>query len=1360
MGDDYVSGYAAALPVLRLAPAEEIRRQSSGQVTAARLLDCENRSYQPGGLFCQRIFGALRDWRCGCGRLSGGEHAGAVCEDCGVQVTASSVRRQRFGHIELAAPVLHPWYHGRTLPVVERLLGLTTRELRAVLSGEQCLVDTADRGLQILAVQQVEANRSQRGDETKLFAGAAGIRELLREMDLGDALQQLDEELEDCTPAGRKQLERDRRLLRMLKHSGVHAADFVLEAIPVVPAGVRRLKLRRDETLVADRLTRRYQAILRINAKLGSQAAAAFPHALNSCEFSYREWLARRLAREVRRLFDQLLAWPYRRPAAIQAPRHRRRPRHRDSGRYVRPEFKEPKPPTVEQPWPGKRVDYSARSVVVPNPTLEPGQCGLPRAMAEVLCEPLLARRLCELGFQPADARALAACRHEAGTSLLDEVVAGKHVVLSFRSPRRAVLALEAVSVSGKALQVHPSLAVQLGVALDGLEAAVHLPLSPAAQQEAQRMRRLQAQRPDFAGGMSDLPAPSREALLGCHLATSDPPAVVPEEDQPRIASPEEAEMACERGVFTLQTPARFRLRYLKEVQREPDAANPDSPRNEWVHTTLGRILVNELLPEELPFYDLPLGEAACKEILPQVQRVAGSAAAERVCERLTAFGLRIVTRLGLSLGRDDLAPPSDKREILRDAWERTQRSARMFHRGVLSSMEHRNLVLEIWTRARADSLKRLHEITHPSGDPFRPLGWLLKATLKMPAADQTALLAMVGLITAPDGRIRFAVEPASYAEGLSSAGYFMQTIVRRRAHLEAAFRRRRGKRLTRCLAGALRDVVVTMDDCGTERGRTLEVENLAEREQAAGHRGVVGRVSLQDVNHPLLDTPVTTSECVSFDAARMLGGVSLQELRVPSPLYCQAPEGVCRKCYGADAMTGEPVEPGTAVGARAALAVGAVLPLLDRKPRRIVRALPRLPSASGEVEAHCAGRVSFAGLKAAVAPDGRRVVVSRGGTVQLVDSQGRLLQSTAVPHGAELPVAAGAAVDPHTQIAAWNPYRGELFASTRGTLRIEHARVGENFQLDYDGDGRPCWHVSADGGAPPVLKIENEHGETAAYQFLVPGCRVTATAGMRVDIGTPLAHVPPPAASFESTLSVGLDGLEDLLHVRRPADAAVLAEATGRLELKLGDDGETRAVIQPYDAQGRPLEGTAVEQPLRSLADLCVPQFGEVQAGQPITFGDVALQDVLRTQGEDAVIELWLERAAAVFDAHDLVIDRRHLELVLAQMLRLSRVVSPGESDLAPGQLVDRRVLHRIHEQTDGKASGDLTDRRAAVIAEPLLLGLKEVAAALGSVLASGGFAPAQQALAQGAMEGRVDDPRGVSARAIRGTPMAAESR
>src|SRR5437660_865515 len=1044
---DRINDYGAVR--ISLASPHDIRSWSFGEVKKPETINY--RTYRPekDGLFCERIFGPEKDWECACGKYRGEKYKGMICDRCGVKVTHSRVRRKRMGHIELAAPVVHIWFFKAMPSRLGTLLDMKTTSLEKIIYFQDyVVVDPADSPLkerQLLTEDDYRKAREQYGDTFEADMGAEAVKKLLERLDLVILSRQLRDELYALSqkekPSRQKQRDLTKRLkvVEALRDSGSGGIAnkpewMVLECIPVIPPDLRPLVLLDSGNFATSDLNDLYRRIINRNNRLKKLVDLNAPEVIIRNE-------KRMLQQSVDALFDNNRC---KRPVLGSSNRPLKSLTDMIKGKQGR----------FRENLLGKRVDYSARSVIVVGPELHLHQCGLPKKIALELFQPFIIRRLKELGHADTikSAKKMLERKADEVWDILEEVIKN-HPVLLNRAPtlhRMGIQAFEPVLIEGNAIRIHPLVCKGFNADFDGDQMAVHLPLSIEAQVEATVLMMSTNNIFSPANGQPII-SPSQDIVMGCYYMTAVRGEVgdkIEDGEGMVFASPAEVFLAYAQKKVGVHARVSVRLpiekkviseiRYEKEkVRVEEVSRNP----NGLVHTTVGRVLFNDILKAQMAFYDLSLSGKHLSRIIADCYQQLGRRETIALLDRMKDTGFRESTRSGLSFATDDLKTPANKEHVIKETEKEVDKVQKLYQRGIITEGERYNRVIDLWTHARDVITKQMMEdLQHDvrEGKPYLNPIFLMAHSGARGGVEQIRQLAgMRGLMAKPSGQIIETPIKANFREGLSVLEYFSSTHGARKGLADTALKTADSGYLTRKLADVAQNVVITMHDCSTTQGITKGVIYKGEEIERSLSEGIRGRVSRNNIVNQVTDEGIVReNEMITWEIARKLEDLRLDKILVRSPMTCQAPLGVCRSCYGMDLATGQLVEPGMAVGIIAAQSIGEPGTQLTMRTFHIGGVATRGVEEK-DVKTKRDGKVKYVGITLVINDEGKKIALSRNGEIQILDPKGRELEKYDVPDGAEMKVDDGAMIARGAMLCEWDPHNIPILAEVGGKIRF-----------------------------------------------------------------------------------------------------------------------------------------------------------------------------------------------------------------------------------------------------------------------------------------------------------------------------------
>ncbi len=1367
---------------LRIASPEEVRSWSYGEVTKPETINYRSFKPERDGLFCERIFGPVKDWECHCGKFKRIRFRGHICDKCGVEVTLSKVRRERMGHIELAVPVAHIWFF-KTLPSqMGYLLGMTLRDLEKVVYYANYVV--TDPGQQEVDYQQLldedefyelRVKARDEGDTGfKAEIGAEGVRTLLRQLDTPDrqtkdpnkdgrGLDRLADWLRVEVATETSQHRKKQKLKRLkvvdaLRNSGATPEQrnkpewMIMDVVPVIPPDLRPLVPLDGGRFATSDLNDLYRRVINRNNRLKKLIEMRAPEVILRNE-------KRMLQEAVDALFDN-----GRRSKAIR-------------GRGKRPlkslsDMLKGKQGRFRQNLLGKRVDYSGRSVIVVGPELKLHQCGLPKAMAVELFKPFIIHELEKRGEAETVKRAKKIVeRDDPKVYEVLEHIIKDHPVLLNRAPtlhRLGIQAFEPVLVEGKAIRIHPLVCAAFNADFDGDQMAVHVPLSFEAQLEA-RVLMLSSNNILLPSNGRPVASPTQDMVIGCYYLTKPPLHVGDLEDAfnqarlskerreeankkldeiyaeaPRYGRFAEAEAAMALGHVTFHSPCWFWVerRRMDEAETEEQAR-----RGRWVRTTVGRVVFNSVVPEALGYFNQTMGKKELGDIIFKAYTDVGLGPTTAFLDALKDFGFRYSTHGGISVGLVDLEIPSEKHEILTDADEEVARFTRAYQNGVISNGERYNKVIDTWTHANNDVADAMVRRLERSAGGFNPVFMMMNSGARGNRDQMRQLAGMRGLMAKPQkkltggiGEIIESPIKSNFREGLTVLEYFISTHGARKGLADTALKTADAGYLTRRLVDVAQDVTVTEEDCGTVLG--IEMSALKEGEDIIEplHDRIVGNVALDDVYDPIDgELVVEAGELIDEEAAEAIEDAGIQTVRIRSVLTCEAKRGICRRCYGRNLATMKMVDIGEAVGILAAQSIGEPGTQLTLRTFHIGGTAARI-AAQTQRKSKVDGSISFERITVVETPGEERIVTSREGEIVMRTKEGAVRSRLAVPYGASLNVEDGQEVEAGDLLFGWDPYSEPIVADRGGTVEfvdiVEEVTVRE--ELD-ESTGRRQLVIIEDREKKlhPTIQIKDDKGEKLR-EFIVPvGAQLTVQDGQEVEPGATLAKISREVYKTRD-ITGGLPRVAELFEARRPKDPAVITEIDG--SVRFGDikRGKREIIVIPEEGEERVYE-VPVGKHLR------VHEGDLVRAGDRLSEGPVNPHDILRIKGPRAVQEYLLNEVQEVYRLQGVKINDKHIGCIVRQMLQKVRITDPGETDFLEGEHVDRMMFRESNQ-------GTITSGGKPARSEPLLLGITKASLTTESFISAASFQETTRVLTDAAVRGARDELIGLKENIIIG--------
>ncbi len=1351
---------------ISLASSQEIRSWSFGEVKKPETINY--RTYRPerDGLFCERIFGPEKDWECACGKYRGMKYKGMICDRCGVKVTHSRVRRKRMGHIELAAPVVHIWFF-KTMPSrLGAILNIKTSAMEKVIYFQDYVVlDPGDAPLrigQILNEDDFRERKKKYGEGTfRAEMGADAVRHLLLNLDLESLSRSCRKELaETGSQQKRKELVKRLKVVDALRDSSNRPEWMVLDCVPVIPPDLRPLVLLDSGNFATSDLNDLYRRIINRNNRLKKLVDLNAPEVIVRNE-------KRMLQQSVDALFDNNRC---KRPVLGSSNRPLKSLTDMIKGKQGR----------FRENLLGKRVDYSARSVIVVGPDLKLHQCGLPKRIALELFQPFIIRRLKELGHADTikSAKRMLERKDETVWDILDQVIA-THPVLLNRAPtlhRMGIQAFEPTLVEGNAIRIHPLVCKGFNADFDGDQMAVHLPLSLEAQVEAYTLMMSTHNVFSPANGLPII-SPSQDIVMGCYYATLTRDGRIG--DNSVFGNEQEVHSSWSHGKVCLHTKVRFRV---KKTRRVVAGERETVEVGQIQSTGVGRIFFNEMLPGAMAFYNVTMKSRDLARVISDCYAELGRGETIGLLDRMKSFGFRHSTLSGLSFGASDLVSAPDKSNIITDADAKVLKVQKLFDRGVITNQERYNQVLDTWTHAREEitkSMMRELESDTRGGAYVNPIYLMAHSGARGGVEQIRQLSGMRGLMAKPSGEIIETPIKANFREGLTVLEYFSSTHGARKGLADTALKTADSGYLTRKLADICQNMVITVQDCGTSKGIARGTVYRGEKVEISLADSVKGRVSRSNIVNPITDEVVVSEgQMITGKIARQIADLGIDKIQVRSPMTCEATLGLCRLCYGMDLATGEMVEEGMAVGIIAAQSIGEPGTQLTMRTFHI-GGTASMHLQESELRARRGGIVRFARMRSVVNSEGRTIVLTRNGEVALLDPKGREIEKHPVPCGAILMVKEGETVGAAAVICQWDPHALPLLAEVGGRIRLEDCIEGRTIRSETEATGHVRRTViEHKGDLHPQIIIEDSAGTILDFYYLPERASVEVSDGDTAVPGAPLARTPRESAGTQD-ITGGLPRVTELFEARRPRDPAVIAEIDGRVELVPERKRGKRIIVIHGE------EDAKVEHIVPPGKPLLVHGGDVVRAGDGLVRGPLVPHDILRVSGVEAVQQYLLHEIQGVYRSQRVDIDDKHIEIVVSQMLRKVKVVDAGDTPLLPGATIDKyefRAANRLVRQcvkisdpgetefreddvlpevdvaavnaeiaaAGGKVAAFVKSKPAKAVVQ--LLGITKAAVQSESFISAASFQETTKVLTEAALAGKVDRLVGLKENVILG--------
>ncbi len=1331
-----------------LASPDNIRSWSYGEVKKPETINYRTFKPERDGLFCARIFGPVKDYECLCGKYKRMKHRGVVCEKCGVEVTQTKVRRERMGHIDLAAPVAHIWFLKSLPSRIGLLLDMPLRAIERVLYFEAYIVTdpgmTPMEPFTLLSEEEYLDAVETHGDEFSAKMGAEAVLEILKNMDLAAEAARVREDLNATGSQTKiKRLGKRLKILESFQASNNKPEWMILRTLPVLPPDLRPLVPLDGGRFATSDLNDLYRRVINRNNRLSRLLDLNAPDIIVRNE-------KRMLQESVDALIDN-----GRRGRAITGQNRRPLKSLADMIKGKQGRFR--------QNLLGKRVDYSGRSVIVVGPTLKLHQCGLPKQMALELFKPFIYSRLQRLEYASTIKAAKKMVEREEPQvwDMLEDVIR-EHPVLLNRAPtlhRLGIQAFEPVLIEGKAIQLHPLVCTAFNADFDGDQMAVHVPLSIEAQMESRVLMMASNNILSPASG-APIIVPTQDVVLGLYWMTRlriNAPG-----EGTTFADVSEVRRAYDAGAVHLQAQVKVRI---NDSERQEDDTFITVQR--IVETTVGRALLLEILPERIPFdlINRELDKKAVGEVINASYRDVDQKDTVVFADQLMYTGFRMSTQAGISIAVDDMVIPSEKAGILDRAQEEVKEIEEQYTSGLVTQGERYNKVIDIWSRANEQNASAMmdklgvDEVTDAEGNTttqtsFNSIYMMADSGARGSAAQIRQLAGMRGLMAKPDGSIIETPITANFREGLNVLQYFISTHGARKGLADTALKTANSGYLTRRLVDVSQDVVVTEFDCGTDESIPMYpiveggdvVEPLRER--------VLGRVLADDVADPVSNqTLLEEGTLLDEHHIDLLELHSVDDVNVRSPITCEARIGVCAQCYGRDLARGEPVAIGEAVGVIAAQSIGEPGTQLTMRTFHVGGAASRSVAADG-VEVKTDGTVKLHNVKTVEhAEYGHLVAVSRSGELGIIDENYRETERYKIPYGAKLNVADGDVVEAGDRVADWDPHTHPIVSEVAGKVKFESFVEGVTVQRDMDEVTGVSTLVVTDNqqrGASskdlrPVIKLVDDNGEelnfpgtdiTASYS-LPPRAIVVVEDGQHIVVGDVCARIPQESSKTRD-ITGGLPRVADLFEARKPKQPAILAEGEGTIRFGEATKGKQRLKI--VDVAGHETE---VMVPKSRQIDVFEGEY--IEKGEVISEGEPLPHDILRLQGIPKLADYLVKEIQDVYRLQGVRINDKHIEVIVRQMLRRVEILDAGDTPFLQGEQIEYQAVVEANKRAE--ARGEVPARF-----ERLLLGITKASLSTESFISAASFQETTRVLTEAAVRGGRDTLKGLKENVIVG--------
>ncbi len=1321
---------------IRIASPEKIRSWSYGEVKKPETINYRSFKPEKDGLFCAKIFGPIKDWECNCGKYKRMKHRGIVCDKCGVEVIQSKVRRERMGHIELAAPVAHIWFLKGVPSRIGTLLDMSLKQLEKILYFESYVcVDPGSTDLsekELVPEDKLRTLQSEFGSSGfKVGIGAEAIRDLLRKIDINSLWDEIQIKAKTSASAAlKKKYAKRLKVLEAFRKSGNKPEWMIMDVIPVLPPELRPLVPLDGGRFATSDLNDLYRRVINRNNRLKRLMELKAPGVIIRNEM-------RMLQEAVDALFDN-----GRRGRAIRGPNKRPLKSLSDMLKGKQGRFR--------QNLLGKRVDYSGRTVIVVGPDLRLNQCGLPKKMALELFKPFIFHKLEERGAATTikSAKRLVEKERPEVWDVLDEVIR-EHPVLLNRAPtlhRLGIQAFDPVLVEGKAIKLHPLVCAAFNADFDGDQMAVHVPLSVEAQVEA-RVLMMSINNILSPANGKPIAVPSQDMVLGVYWLTKERVGVKGENKI--FGSPEEVRIAYDAR--EVEEHARIKVRLGGAL----------------VQSTVGRVLLSEILPASMPFASANklMTKKEMTKLIDTVYRQTGHRDTVVFLDKIKDLGFFYATRAGVSICVDNMHIPTKKGVFIGKAQHEVGEIEKQYAEGLITNGERYNKVIDIWAHVSEQVANEMMKELGAGGDPakaesFNPIFMMADSGARGSSQQIRQLGGMRGLMAKPSGEIIETPITANFREGLTVLQYFISTHGARKGLADTALKTANSGYLTRRLVDIAQDVIIYEIDCGTHDGIMVSplieggeiIQPLEER--------VLGRLAAEDIRDPVTgEIIVSRNEEINEDRTKAVVEAGVERVKIRSVLTCQAPRGVCQACYGRDLARGRLVEKGEPVGVIAAQSIGEPGTQLTMRTFHIGGTASKVVEQT-IVEAKHAGRIKFLSFDAKKNADipipgiavrnkeGEWVVMSRNAKIAIVDENGREREKYPVVYGAKIKIGDGDRIAIGQKLVEWDPYSLTILTEVGGRIAFGDIIEGVTMKDEFDevtGLSRKVIIEHSGATLRPRISIKDEGGKTAKVaaggnvaRYLLPvGAHIFVEKGAAVHPGDVLAKIPRETTKTKD-ITGGLPRVAELFEARKPKEQAVISEIDGEVSYGGFVKGQRKVLVDNK-------MGDVKEYLIPKGKHVNVHEGDWVRAGEPLMDGSANPHDILDVLGPNELQKYLVDEVQDVYRLQGVTINDKHIEIIVRQMLRKVRIEDPGDTEFLPGSQVSKALFEKANDRVSEKGG-------TPALGKPVLLGITKAALTTDSFISAASFQETTRVLTEAAINGREDSLLGLKENVIVG--------
>jgi DNA-directed RNA polymerase subunit beta' len=1305
---------------VQLASPETIRGMSHGEVTKPETINYRTFKPEKDGLFCEKIFGPVKDWECNCGKYKRIRYRGVICDRCGVEVTQAKVRRERMGHIELAVPVSHIWYFKGVPTRIGYMLDMSVRDLERVLYYESYVVidpgDTPLKQKQLITEDEYLELQEEYGDAFVAEMGAGAVKKLLAAIDVEELSAELRAHAKVETSVQRKkEILKRLKVVEAFRHSKNRPEWMILEVVPVLPPDLRPLVPLEGGRFATSDLNDLYRRVINRTNRLKKLMDIKAPEVILRNE-------KRMLQEAVDALFDN-----GRRSRAVRGPGNRPLKSLSDMLKGKQGRFR--------QNLLGKRVDYSGRSVIVVGPDLKVHECGLPKSMALELFKPFIIKRLEDKGYVQTvkSAKKLVERERPEVWDILEEIIQDHPVMLN-RAPtlhRLGIQAFQPVLVEGKAIRLHPLVCTAFNADFDGDQMAVHLPLSFEAQLEARVLMLASNNILSTANGRPIMSA-SQDMVLGCFYLTM---ALLErdEREHPRAyTGREEVLMALESKSVRVHERVKCRI------------------GGKIITTTPGRVVFNEIVPEGVPYQNHPMDKKKLEALVHDVYRRKGRHATGLFLDDMKKTGFHHATVAGITVGIDDVRIPDEKADLIESTRDKVRKILNDYSKGAITATERYNKIIDTWTQTTNAVSEVMFEGMAEDQNGFNPVYMMAVSGARGSREQIRQLAGMRGLMAKPQKKLTGSVgeiieQPiiSNFREGLTVLEYFISTHGARKGLADTALKTADAGYLTRRLVDIAQDAIITEWDCGTIMGiDTRPLKDAEEIIEPIGDR-ILGRVLAEDVVDPLNDETVYEAgqllEEEQADRIQQLHDErGLESVVIRSVLTCESKRGVCGMCYGRNLATSNMVNVGEAVGVIAAQSIGEPGTQLTLRTFHIGGTAMRLAEQS-IVSTKTGGMVKFVSMRTVKDANNELIAIGHHGEVEVLDDKERVRAHYAVPYGAKMRVSDGTEVQAATPLFDWDPYASPILSDRSGTVAfvdiVDEVTVRD--ELDEKTGLRQRVIIEhKEKSLHPHIHILDKAGRAMVKYPIPTGARILFSEGDHVAGASVLAKIPREISKTRD-ITGGLPRVAELFEARKPKDVAVVTEIDGSVEFGGVSRGFRKVLVKG--------DGIEHEYLVPQGKHLLVHETDVVRAGDRLCEGRVNPHDILKIKGINAVQEYLLNEIQEVYRLQGVQINDKHIEVIVRQMLQKVRIEDPGDTNFLEGDMVDKSQVRDENERVEAEGGVPCTY-------QPLLLGITKASLSTESFISAASFQETTRVLTEAAINGATDKLAGLKENVIMG--------